>query len=70
MIFGPHPTLPHGQEVPGLFPRGTAAGGVMLTTHLHLELTRMSGVIHVFPQYAFVATIGTTLLFMRNLYVT
>jgi hypothetical protein len=40
----------------GSFPGGKAAGGVKLTTHLHLvPSSRMDGVISPPPQYAFMA---------------
>ena len=44
-------TQPRIQWVPGFFfSRGTASGGVNLTTHIHLVPgVRIGGVIHMFP---------------------
>ena len=47
------------QLASGFFPRGKAAGGGTLTTHLHLAPTlRMSRTVRLLPLYAFLAWTG------------
>ena len=55
----PHPCI---QWLPGFFLGGKVAGGLTLTTHLHLAPTlRMSRAVRPLPLYAFLAWTGKAL---------